>query len=129
VIEDLLEKVVTWATSRHDVRAVAVVGSHARGAARPDSDVDLLLLSERPDDLVSDTTWLGAFGVMTRQAVEDWGRVTSVRAWYIDGGEVEFGVASPDWAANPDEGTRRVLRDGFRVVLDRDGAFGKLEGL
>lgn len=76
---------------------------------------------------MKDTTWLNAFGRVRRQTVEDWGRVTSVRAWYADGSEVEFGLTSVDWVARPDKGTRRVLADGFRVLLDREGTFGQFE--
>jgi predicted nucleotidyltransferase len=79
VIEELLDRVLEWAASRTDVRAVVLVGSHARGTARPDSDVDLVLLTERPRDLVDDTSWLERFGTVSRRVVEGWGRVTSVR--------------------------------------------------
>jgi hypothetical protein len=88
--------------------------------------VDLLLLAERPHDLAKDTTWLAAFGRVSRHTVENWGRVTSVRAWYIGGPEVEFGLTSVEWLIRPDEGTRRVLADGARVLVDRDGAFAQL---
>jgi uncharacterized protein len=128
VIETLLDRVLTWAAGRQDVRGVALVGSYARGTARPDSDVDLVLLAERPDLLVRDTAWLSDFGRVSRFTVEDWGRVTALRAWYAGGLEVEFGLATVDWATRPDPGTLRVVSDGFRVLLDRDGAFARLEG-
>ena len=124
--ERLIDEVLAWAARRPDVRAVALVGSHARGDARPDSDVDLLLLAERPDELVRDAAWVRGFGDVSRVAVEDWGRVTSVRVWYARGPEVEFALATPDWATAPDEGTRRVVSDGFRALLDRDGALARL---
>jgi deazaflavin-dependent oxidoreductase (nitroreductase family) len=48
--------------------------------------------------------------------------VTSVRALYADGLEVEFGIAPADWASEPcDAGTEQVARGGFVVLLDRDG--------
>jgi hypothetical protein len=50
-----------------------------------------------------------------------------VRAWFADGLEVEFGFTTPDWAAAPlDEGTRRVVRDGLRVLFDRADALTAL---
>jgi predicted nucleotidyltransferase len=128
VIESLLDRVLSWATARPDVRAVALVGSYARGTARADSDVDLLLLTDRPGDLMADMAWLSQLGRVTRVGVEDWGRVTSVRAWYADGVEVEFGLSTVDWATRPDPGTLRVVADGFRVLLDRDGILAELEG-
>jgi hypothetical protein len=46
--------------------------------------------------------------------------VTSLRVWYADGPEVEFGFATPGWMASPlDDGTRKVLEDGFRVLYRR----------
>jgi predicted nucleotidyltransferase len=126
VVESLLDRLLEWAAGRPDVRAVALVGSHARGTPRADSDVDLVLLAERPAELVADTAWVGGLGELERVAVEDWGRVTSVRAWYADGLEVEFGLATADWATRPDAGTLRVVSGGLRVLLDRDGAFARL---
>jgi uncharacterized protein len=129
VIEDLLENVLAWAALRPDVRGVALVGSHARGTARPGSDVDLILLTERPHELVRDTAWVHSLGEVSRLTVEDWGRVTSVRARYTGGLEVEYGLATVDWATNPDAGTLRVVAEGFRVLLDRDGALARLVDL
>jgi hypothetical protein len=55
---------------------------------------------------------------------EDWGRVTSLRVWYADGLEVEFGIADRSWASAPlDVGTRRVIEDGLVVLFDRGSAF------
>ena len=91
-----------------------------RGAARLDSDVDLIVLSDQPSALLEDRAWTATFGTVTRTQVEDWGNLTSVRVWYDDGLEVEFGVCGVDWAVA--EGTDEVLRDGFKVLLDRDGS-------
>jgi predicted nucleotidyltransferase len=126
MIERFVESVLAWAATRPDVRAIALVGSHARGDARPDSDVDLLLLAERPHELARDADWVRRFGDVSRAAVEDWGRVTSLRVWYAAGPEVEFGLATPDWATAPDEGSLRVVADGFRALLDRDGTLARL---
>ena len=43
-----IETVRRWAASVPAVRAVALVGSHASGRARPDSDVDLVVLCDDP---------------------------------------------------------------------------------
>lgn len=126
MIELLLDRMRAWAMSRADVRAVALVGSHARGTARRDSDVDLVLLTEHPHDLARNTGWVSDFGTPEKVALEDWGRVTSVRVWYHEGPEVEFGLATVAWVTEPDEGTRRVLADGYRVLVDRDGVFTQL---
>ena len=122
-VQTLLAELTAWAAGRDQVRAVVLVGSYARGTAAPDSDVDLVVLSEAPDALTNDVAWTAEFGIVQRTVKETWGRVTSIRAWYATGLEVEFGVTTPDWAHAADEGTRRVIDGGVRVLWDPDGAF------
>jgi predicted nucleotidyltransferase len=125
-VERFLNALVAWAAEEAGVETVLLVGSHARGAATPASDVDLLLLVTDPRAYVEDPGWAGAFGAVERSAVEDWGKVISLRVWYADGPEVEFGFATPDWMASPfDDGTRKVLEDGFRVLYRRSGRRAK----
>jgi predicted nucleotidyltransferase len=100
--------------------AVALVGSYARGTAKPTSDVDLVILTSCPQRYLQATGWTTAFGPVAGQAIEDWGKVTSLRVWYEGGEEVEFGITTPEWVAHPiDEGTRKVISDGIRILFDR----------
>ena len=125
--DEVIKKAKAWAASRNDIRAVALVGSYARGDARPDSDIDLVLLCSDPPRYLEDTRWVSTFGVATATSIEDWGRVQSVRVHYRDGNEVEFGITSTDWAASPpDAGTVEVLRNGGRILVDRDGELTSL---
>jgi predicted nucleotidyltransferase len=126
-VERLLAVVCEWARSEPRVAAVALVGSWARGAARPDSDVDLVVLTPSPDDFLRDAGFAGRFGRVERSSVEDFGRVTSLRVHYAGGRELEFGFATPDWAATPlDEGTRRVAAGGLRALHDPCGLLDAL---
>ena len=43
-----LTEVVAWASKQDSVIGVSLVGSYAHGQARPDSDVDLVILSNKP---------------------------------------------------------------------------------
>jgi predicted nucleotidyltransferase len=122
-VEGLLEQITAWAARTPDVRALALVGSYARGAAGPDSDVDLLLLALRPAELVDAQGWLAHFGAIDTVEIEPFGRVASLRVRYRGGPEVEFGLTSPDWAREPDAGSLRVARDGLRVLWDPEGCF------
>jgi hypothetical protein len=115
-----LATVARWADGEPDILAVALVGSHARGAATSQSDVDLVILTTRPQAFLDDTAWAGEFGIVTRQQTESYGRLISLRVWYVDGPEVEFGFTTPAWASLPlDEGTRRVIQDGMMVLWER----------
>ncbi|MDH3591322.1 MAG: nucleotidyltransferase domain-containing protein, partial [Planctomycetota bacterium] len=133
-----------WALRRNDVIGLALVGSHARGQARPDSDIDLVVVAERPQNLLANAGWVrqmgnvgswvdafiiepGDTGASRRKpAIEDWGRVQSVRIHYDDGPEVEFGVTGADWALEPDEATLDVVRAGMRILYDRDGSLASM---
>lgn len=126
-LDAFLSAVSAWAAAEPGIAAIALVGSHARGAARPGSDVDLVVLSDASERFLEDTSWVSRFGSAKRRTLERWGRVTSVRVWYEAGGEVEFGFATPDWAATPlDEGTRRVAESGLRALFDREGILNGL---
>ena len=126
MVEAPLRKVGRWAEREDGLEAVALVGSRARGEARPASDVDLVVLSTRAERLIANRGWLARFGAVARVELEDWGRVTSLRTWYQSGLEVEFSIATPDWAIEPDEGTRRVASEGITVLWDRSGILATL---
>jgi predicted nucleotidyltransferase len=130
-LAEFLDDVVRWARSVEAVRAVALVGSWARGEAREDSDIDVIVLSRSPDALVEDTSWIGCAGLPSTVGIEDWGAIRSVRVHYELTFEVEYGVGPLEWAAlSPvDEGTRRVVSDGLRVVYDPDQALARLDAL
>jgi predicted nucleotidyltransferase len=120
VIEQFLSSVERWASAQPDIVAVALLGSHARGTAKPTSDVDLVILTSRPQRYLQATEWAKTFGPVARQSIEDWGKVTSLRVWYEDGKEVEFGITTPEWVAHPiDAGTWSVISDGIRILFDR----------
>jgi hypothetical protein len=82
-----------------------------------------------PDRYLEHTDWAKDFGRVRQQQIEDWGKVTSLRVWYKDGLEVEYGLTTPEWAMSPlDAGTRRVIEDGMLVLFDRDGLLRALTG-
>lgn len=124
----LVYEVVAWAKARADTAAVALVGSYARGAARPDSDVDLVLLLDDPRPYLEHPDWVARFADVDAITQEDYGPVQSLRVIYRDGLEVEFGLTSPEWAAldRLELGTRRVVVDGMRILFDPRGVLAAL---
>jgi len=129
--ENFLERFAVWAASQSSIEAAALVGSWARGGARPDSDVDLVVVAAAPDQYLRDQSWVSHFGEPVRVAVEDWGRVQSLRVHYRAGPEIEFGWTTDAWIATDpiDVGTTDVIRNGLQVLLDRHGRLTALTAL
>ena len=119
IIQDFLDSFQAWAVKREDIQALALVGSHARGTHRPDSDVDLVVLTTNPGTYLRDVEWASRFGTVDKCQIEPYGDLTSIHAWYLDGREVEYGFTRPEWARST--GGRAVLAAGVRVLFDNVG--------
>lgn len=129
-IDPIVGKIMAWAALQTDIRAIALVGSCARGAARPDSDIDFVVLTREPSRFRADAGWVDEIGwhVRTRQD-EDYGVAWSRRiVLEPNGTEVEVGFAALSWAciAPVDPGTRQVILHGCRVLYDPDGLLARL---
>jgi predicted nucleotidyltransferase len=119
-IRDFLDVFVGWAFIQQDVQAVALVGSYARGTAKEDSDIDLVVLTDYPQNYLESTAWAEQFGTVRKYQIEDYGKLISLRVWYQGGYEVEYGIAAPEWAAIPlDLGTQEVIRGSMIVLFER----------
>jgi len=119
-VVQFLDEFTQWASTQADLLALALVGSHARDAATETSDVDLVLIANDPNRYLENTDWVRRFGMVEKQQVEDYGLLTSLRVWYRDGLEIEYGLTDERWAALPlDEGTRQVMAGGMRVLFER----------
>jgi predicted nucleotidyltransferase len=120
-VNRFLEAFTAWASSRDDIQAVALIGSYARGTATNSSDVDLVVISKHPDYYIKQTKWTSRFGEITRQQIEDYGKLTSIRIWYTDGLEIEYGISDENWVSFPlDVGTRQVIQDGLLILFERN---------
>lgn len=82
----IVRMVADWAANREDIRAMALIGSWARGDPQQGSDIDLLLLSDRGVDYRLRWEWLPeipfegaaiAFCRVRMQTTESFGRDTS----------------------------------------------------
>ena len=110
-----------WSRRRKDIRGVALVGSYAREAATEASDVDLVIITEKPEVYIANTEWIRVFGKAIAQQVEDYGKLISLRVWYESGLEIEYGFTTRDWAKTPlDKGTKRVIDGGLRVLFEKE---------
>jgi len=126
-IEETIDRVRRWAVDRRDIVGLLLVGSCARNAARPDSDIDLVLLT---NDAVqySGTTWANELALGRLIRTQSWGPITERRFVTASGLEVEINIGSADWAnTNPvDPGTHRVVTDGVRPLHDPTGVLASL---
>lgn len=123
-ISFFLSSVEKWVKQNEDIKSLILVGSYARGEAREDSDVDLVIITSNPD-VYTNNYFIDNFGKVTEFKKENWDSVTSIRVWYANNGlEVEFGITTPIWVQKPlDEGTIRVLSDGYKVIVDKENYF------
>jgi hypothetical protein len=136
-VKAFLDRFSGWASLRPDIEGVALVGSYAREVASEESDVDLIILTMQISKYMEPSLtfglpprwpWASLFGEVTEFKVESWGRVKSLRVFYKDGLEVEYGFALPDWAGIPvDTGTHRVVSDGMKILFDPRGLLARLQ--
>ncbi len=109
--------------------ALGLAGSWARGAGRPDSDVDLVLLADDPARLLTSHAWHERVAVGARLVgTRDFSAVQERRLRLPDGLEVEVCVGRPSWAGTSpvDPGTHRVVSEGLRVLWDPRGLLAQL---
>ena len=79
-----------------------------------------MILAEQPRKYLEDIIWAEQFGEIEKYQVEEYGKLTSLRVWYRNGHEVEYGLTTLDWAAQPlDVGTEQVISDGMLVLCER----------
>ena len=118
--QTLIDNVVAWSRADRRVLAVGLCGSYARGEQRPDSDIDICVLTTNVAALLDDRSWVDVLGERARilGPVEDYNLVQSLRVCYGDL-EVEFGITDAEWAEPPiDDGTARVINDGLKILHD-----------
>ena len=61
-VKSFLHRVVGWAKNEPGLLALALVGSHARGEAVAESDVDLILLFTNSEAYLKTCEWVYEFG-------------------------------------------------------------------
>lgn len=126
-VVDVSARVTSWATGRRDVLGLLLVGSCAEGTMRPESDLDLIMIVEDPDQY-ADGSWTGDLGFGKPDRVRRWGAVCEWRFRTSSGLEVEINIGPRGWARpDPiDAGTQRVVRGGACALYDPEGILRRL---
>jgi hypothetical protein len=125
----LIEIVTNWVGRTENLRALALLGSWARGEATDASDLDLAILAAKPGVYRGERPPLASLGLKTRgyriasRHRKQYGIVTSHILVLEPAAEVELSFAGLGWAetAPIDPGTRAVISRGFRILVDKDG--------
>lgn len=120
IIDDFISKLRDFSAETEHIESVLLVGSYARGTSSDSSDIDIVIITAEKEKMTENQSFTEKFGEVLKRQTEYYGACTSIRVWYSDGKEVEFGIVAPSWISQPlDEGTRRVLSDGFRIIADK----------
>ncbi len=129
-VHQFLSEFNRWASSQPDILATALLGSYARqNEATGASDVDLIIIAREPKTYLQDTRWAQHFGTISRQQIESYGKVTSLRVWYSGSHEVEYGFTDEKWSGLPlDEGTKKVISDGTQILSERGSILSRSKG-
>ncbi|MEM8672397.1 MAG: nucleotidyltransferase domain-containing protein [Cyanobacteria bacterium P01_G01_bin.67] len=97
IVNLFLSEIVAWASKQDSVLGVSLGGSYARNQTRPDSDVDLVILSNKSTKLLAENEWISEFGKPVNNRHEDYGLVQSKHVLYEDGLKVEYGITTLEW--------------------------------
>ena len=133
-VDRIIALITDWARQRPDISGLAMIGSWARGCARPDSDLDFVLLTDRQSEFQRDRDWPGAMAWdragFTLEGWEDaaYGAVWSRHFTLAPRAALELSFAAPSWASlDPiDPGTLRIVEQGCRILIDKNGALASL---
>jgi aminoglycoside 6-adenylyltransferase len=126
---DALDRVVAWATTNDDIRALILEGSRANPYATPDaySDYDIALIVRDPAAFADSHDWESWYGeplVHWHESGQPEDRLRTMRlVIYEDGTRIDYCI----W---PREAIDRmtaagalppILDSGYRVLVDKDG--------
>lgn len=125
--QEIIDRITRWAANRQDIVGLLLVGSYARNTARPDSDIDIVLLTTDQTQYFNNT-WANELALGELVRTQAWGPITERRYATASGVEVEIGIGSPEWAQTDpvDPGTHRVVADGARSLHDPAGVLASL---
>ena len=128
MIKNFFAALKEYARSNSHIESVIIVGSYAKETNKKDSDLDLVIITSNKSEMVLNQDFTQEFGEIDKQQTEYYGACTSIRVWYKNGKEIEFGIVEPSWISTPlDAGTYQVLSDGYKIIIDKKRYFTDLK--
>ena len=125
---ELLKRICAWAERQHDIRALVLTGSHARGQADDLSDLDLEFFTRTPERYVQSDSWMADIGAVWVYLPLQNERALPTRLVIFDDGlKVDFTIC-PVAALTDIVRAHRleaVYGRGYRVLVDKDGIAGQ----
>lgn len=132
-VDEILNLILKFTKAHHEILAFGLCGSWARGTAKTDSDIDLSLIV-KDKSRFKKTDWLEKinFNKLNESIYYyhdkiygvTWSRHVILNSHL----EIEFGFAEQPWAntVDIDEGTRKVVSDGYEIIFDPHQILNKL---
>ena len=125
----LIKRLIQWAGSEEDIRAVVVIGSRARVDTPADewSDLDAVMFVTDPNRYLDSTQWLRALGDVKLTFIETAGdgETQELRVLFDGGVDVDFVPVSIDAANSALESEDGIVpvtfQRGYRFIIDKDG--------
>jgi predicted nucleotidyltransferase len=128
MFEDFFNELKEYARNIFHIESIFIVCSYERGTNKENSDLDIVIITSNKSDMIANHDFIQKFGEVYKQQTEYYGACTSIRVWYKDGKEVEFGIVEPSWISMPlDTGTYKVLSDGYKIIIDKKRYFEDLK--
>lgn len=134
-LNEILKKISAWVDTKEFIRGAAVVGSHAKGTAKPDSDIDIVLLTKGSQlEHRNNTSWLDEIDLSElgfnrdRYEDHDYGDNMARHVFYSPFLEIEFGFVPVEWASSSPvrESTRSIVAPAMIIISDKDQHFRTL---
>jgi len=145
LIKATLKQVTNWAEKCSEILALALVGSYARGEAKQDSDIDLMVIASDTKIFRDNYHWMhhidwesinfqiknwtdAQYGVVWSRHIYLNNYLSNSRNDFTNKLKVELSFGLPTWASvNPvDFGTYNVVSRGCKILYDPQGILTNL---
>jgi Predicted nucleotidyltransferases len=133
-LQQIIPAILEWGRLREEITGVALTGSYARGEAREDSDIDLLIFAENPKTFgqtgwIKDINW-NKINLEFRSSNDGfYGNNQFIQFLFTSGLEIEFIFPDREWLndAPLKPETIYILKKGFVILYDRGQKLKQLQ--